>query len=66
MRENKMSVLDWPRGSLNLNPIEHRWNIVKKGLGKMYCTINKNHAIKVWYHDGEKTKVCTNPLFLVE
>lgn len=35
MRENKMSVLDWPRSSLNLNPIEHRWNFVKKRLGKM-------------------------------
>ena len=36
-KKMKITVLDWPGNSLDLNPIENLWSIVKKCQRKMDC-----------------------------
>ena len=62
----KITVLDWPGNSPDLNPIENLWSIVKNRLRKMDCT-NKiqliQSVIHVWFHDEEIKHICKK-LFL--
>ena len=53
----KITVLDWPGNSPDLNPIENLWSIVKNRLRKMDCT-TKIKLIYVWFHDEEIKKIC--------
>lgn len=63
MWENKISVLDRPKNSLNLNPIENLWIIIKHT--QLDLTTNKTYAIQDWFHDGNKIRLCIKP-FLIE
>ena len=57
----KITVLDWPGNSPDLNPIENLWSIVKNRLRKMDCTTKIKlieAVIHVWFHDEEIKKIC--------
>jgi hypothetical protein len=49
---NKISILDWPGTSPDVNPIENKWSIVMKRLGKMDCFTEKTHG-----NEGDKSAV---------
>ena len=57
----KITVLDWPGNSPDLNPKENLWSIVKNRLRKMDCTTKIKlieAVIHVWFHDKEIKKIC--------
>ena len=57
----KITVLDWPGNSPDLNPIENLWSIVKNRLRKMDCTTKIKlieAVIHVRFHDEEIKKIC--------
>ena len=60
-KKMKITVLDWPGNSPDLNPIENLWSIVKNRLRKMDCR-NKikliQSEIHVWFHDEEIKQIC--------
>ena len=57
----KITALDWPENSTDLNPIENLWSMVKNRLRKMDCP-NKikliQYVIHVWFHDEEIKQIC--------
>ena len=49
--EKDVTILDWPANSLDLNPIENLWAIIKRRIEKTDCsTIQKliSAIIKTW------------------
>ena len=49
-----ISVLDWPRTSLDYNPIENLWSIIKLQLRRKVCTTVAKlieAIIECWYRD---------------
>ena len=49
--EAAINVLDWPGNSLDLNPIENLWSILKSRLEKLDCTTKTKlieAVIQVW------------------
>ena len=49
--ESNIKIIDWPPYSLNLNPIENIWTIMKRKIaGKTFTTINslKNELYTIW------------------
>jgi transposase len=62
IQENKISILDWPGNSPDMNPIGNLWNIQKKRLGKMDCSTEERmvtNMIKVWSHDSGVKNICS-------
>ena len=57
----KITALDWPGNSPDLNPISNLWFTVKNRLRKMDCP-NKikliQSEIHVWLHDKEIKQIC--------
>ena len=56
----KITVLDWPGNSPDLNSIENLWSIVKNRLRKMDWTTKIKlieAVIHVWFHDEEIKKI---------
>ena len=61
--EKKLTVLDWPGNSPDINPIENLWSIVKRRVNKMDCSTKKamiENVIKVWFGDQEIKNLCCN------
>ena len=59
--ESNIAVLDWPGHSLDLNPIENLWGIIKCRLRKIDCTTMRKLVeaiIEVWYHDNKIADKC--------
>ena len=55
--QQKIELLDWPGNSLDLNPIENLWCIVKTKLtSKHYCNIQelKEEIVRLWCTDISK------------
>ena len=42
LKKNKISVLEWPGNSLNLNPIENLWTIMKDKVAFKHQSTAKN------------------------
>ena len=60
-KKAKLTVLDWPGNSNDLNPIENLWAIIKKRLQKSDCSAKtklKEATIRTWYHD-EVQNICS-------
>ncbi|GFV42662.1 hypothetical protein TNCV_840171 [Trichonephila clavipes] len=61
-REDKIKVFDDLCGnSLELNPIENLWHILKNPLAKMNCTTTEqiiNSVIQVWFGSDEIKNMC--------
>jgi len=52
--QKNIKFLPWPESSLDLNPIESTWELVKREIAKETITIKRRlieKLIKVWYHN---------------
>ena len=61
MKKMKITVLDWPGNSPDLNPIENLWSIIKLRLrSKDYTTKTRliEAIIRIWYRDPEIKEKC--------
>ena len=61
-KKSKITVLDWPGNSPDLNPIESLWAIIKKRLQKCDCSTKTKlieAIIQIWYHDKEIKDICS-------
>ena len=57
----KITVLDWPGNSPDLNPIENLWAIIKRRIMTKDCPTSEKlicAVIQQWYHDDELQKMC--------
>lgn len=62
-QEQKITVLDWPGNSPDVNPIENLWSIVKRRVSAMDCSTKKTmieNVINVWFRDDEIKILCSN------
>jgi transposase len=62
IQENKISILNWPGNSPDMNPIKNLWSIMKKRLGKMDCSNERmvTNVIEVWFHNSGMKNICSN------
>lgn len=59
--ENRVTLLDWPPQSPDLNPIEMMWAIIKQRISKFDVRSKKEIIaafIKVWHRDEEIVELC--------
>ena len=62
-KESKITVLEWPGNSPDINPIDNLWSIRKARLRNHDCTTKEkliNSVTAVWYHDPEIQRMCEN------
>lgn len=60
-KDKKVTLLDWPGNSPDLNPIENLWAICKARLLKMDCTTKGKMieaVIQVWFRDEKIKENC--------
>lgn len=60
-QEEKITTLDWPGNSPDLNPIENLWAIIKRRTMKKNCSTMEKLVcaiIETWYHDDEVKNMC--------
>ena len=62
-KKAKLTGLDWPGNSPDLNPIENLWAIIKKKRFKNCDCFSKTKLIKsiiqIWYNDDEVQNICS-------
>jgi transposase len=59
LASKRISIIDWPACSLNLNPIEHLWWHLKKRIHKHYPQYNNySKAEEEWDDFYEALKEC--------
>ncbi|GFU62796.1 uncharacterized protein TNCV_1350511 [Trichonephila clavipes] len=59
----KITLLDWPGNSPDVNPIENLWSVAKRHVSKVDCSTKKTmieDAIIVWFRDGKIKTLCSN------
>lgn len=57
----KLTVMDWPGNSPDLNPIENLWGILKARICNLNCTTKIKmieSVIRLWFHDPEVKDMC--------
>jgi transposase len=62
IQENKISMLDWPCNSPDMNSIGNLWDMLKKHLGKMDCSTEEwvvTNVTKVWFHGSRVEYICS-------
>jgi transposase len=62
IQENKISMLDWPGNSPDMNPMENLWSVVKKRLSKLDCATEERvvtSVIKMWFHECGVKNICS-------
>lgn len=62
MTEHRITILDWPGNSPDINPIENLWAICKSRLRAVDCTTMEKliqALIQVWYRDPKITNDCS-------
>lgn len=65
-KDKKISCLQWPGNSPDLNPIENLWAIVKARLRKIDCTTKTKlieAVIGIWFRDQQITESCQKLIY---
>lgn len=60
-KKERITCLQWPGNSPDINPIENLWAICKARLRKLDCSTKEKmicSVIQVWFHDAEIKLMC--------
>ena len=62
-KENRITILEWPGNSPDINPIENLWAICKNRMSKSDCTTEEkliSIIIDIWFRDERMLTTCRN------
>lgn len=63
LNTQKVSILDWPDNSPDMNPIENVWNVLKDEFGKEKVTTKAESIDKIkylWFHNAKMNQTAIN------